>query len=83
MSIEKKTMVYIGPTIKHIVKEGNAYRGGYPPRLEEKILNNPVLKDLLVPVSELAQARKELRKTGSRLVSIYNKVKEDVENGRV
>lgn len=83
MNSEKKTMIYIGPTIRYIAKEGNSYKGGYPPRFEEKMKSNPVIKDLVVPVSKLAQARKELRQTGSRLEALYNKVKEDVENGRV
>lgn len=80
---ERMTMVYIGPTIKHIAREGNAYRGGYPPKLTEKIKHNPVLKDLIVPVGELAKARSEIKRPGSRLAALYKKVKEDVENGRI
>lgn len=83
MSREAKTMVYIGPTIKHVAREGNAYRGGYTPKFEQKMKENPILKDLVVPVDGLAEARKEIRTTGSRMEALYKKVKEDLGNGRI
>ena len=30
----KQTMVYIGPSIGHLVQTGTAFKGGYPPRME-------------------------------------------------
>lgn len=83
MSREEKTMVYIGPTIKHVAREGSAYRGGYTPKFEQKMKENPILKELLVPVDELARARKETRTAGSRMEALYKKVKEDIGNGRI
>ena len=83
MSEEGKTMVYIGPTIKHVAREGSAYRGGYTPKIEQKIKEKPILKELIVPASGLTEARKKIRTTGSRLGALYKKVKEDLENGRI
>lgn len=37
MNEKAKTMVYIGPTMKHVAREGSAYRGGYTPKFEQKI----------------------------------------------
>ena len=83
MNEKAKTMVYIGPTMKHVAREGSAYRGGYTPKFEQKIKDNPILKELIVPVTELAEARKEMRTAGSRLEALYKKVKEDLGNGRI
>ena len=70
MNEKAKTMVYIGPTMKHVAREGSAYRGGYTPKFEKKIKDNPILKELIVPVTELAEARKEMRTAGSRLEAL-------------
>ena len=83
MNEKAKTKVYIGPTTKHVAREGSAYRGGYTPKFEQKIKDNPILKELIVPVTELAEARKEMRTAGSRLEALYKKVKEDLGNGRI
>lgn len=80
---EGKTMVYIGPTIQRVAREGSAYRGGYTPKFEQKMKEHPILKELVVPVDGLAEARKEMRKAGSRMETLYKKVKEDLGNGRI
>lgn len=71
---QKKTLVYIGPSIKNVVSTGTVYNNGIPETLIQEMNKQPVLKSLLVPVEELADARRELAKPGSALTTIYNKV---------
>lgn len=71
---EKKTLVYIGPAIKGVVSSGTVYNNGVPEALIQEMVEQPVIKSLLVPVEELADARRELTKPGSALKIIYDKV---------
>lgn len=66
-----KTMVYIGPTIEHVVQRGTAFRGGYPPKVQEEIRNRPFLQGLIVPADELARATKELKNPDSAIKTLY------------
>lgn len=71
---EKRTLVYIGPSIKNLVSSGTVYNNGVPEALIQEMKEQPVIKSLLVPVEELAEARKELAQPGSALKIIYDKV---------
>lgn len=71
--MDKKTNIYVGPTIEGIVQTGTAFRGGLPPRLAELVSQEPFLSDLMVPATKLAEARKELRNPESSLRALYRK----------
>ena len=71
---QKKTVVYIGPSIRNVVSTGTIYNNGLPESLILKMNEQPVIKNLLVPVEGLADARKELTRPGSALRTIYDKV---------
>ena len=73
-----ETMVYMGPSIRHVVQHGTALKGGYPPALAAEMEMQPFIKDLMIPVSEVAEARKELKKDGRRLAALYKRI----EKGR-
>lgn len=73
-TVQKKTMVYVGPTIKNVVSTGTIYNNGIPEKLTKEITKQPVVGNLLVPVEELAAAQKELSIAGSALKIIYDKV---------
>ncbi len=70
----KKTVVYIGPTIKNVAATGTIYNNGIPEKLAGEITRQPIIGSLLVPVEELAAAQRELAVQGSALKVIYNKV---------
>ncbi|RHR51972.1 hypothetical protein DWX10_16265 [Clostridium sp. AF18-27] len=72
----EKTMVYIGPSIEHVVQSGTAFRGGYPPKVQEAITNRPYLQGLFVPADRLAQTKKELRDPGSAIRTLYRTAEE-------
>ena len=67
------TMIYIGPSIDHLIQTGAAFAGGYPPKVEAALKKEPFLYDLMIPVSQLAEARKELSKPGSGLAALYRR----------
>ncbi|MGL5435997.1 MAG: hypothetical protein ACRDBO_11440 [Lachnospiraceae bacterium] len=71
-----KTVVYIGPSIPGIAKQGTVYNNGIPEPLADKAKEIPAISALIVPVERLAQVNAELAKAGSALSILFNKVKE-------
>ena len=74
-----KTMVYMGPSIRNVILHGVTLKGGYTPALEKELEKQPYIRDLLIPADELAEARKELKKNGSRLEVLYRKIEKGVD----
>lgn len=74
---EKRTMVYIGPTIPGTVISGTIFNNGYPEKLKKAVEEKKALSMLLVPVYELAKARQDLKVSGSVLQVCYKKVEEE------
>ncbi len=71
---QKKTVVYVGPSIKNVISAGTVYNNGIPETFIQEMDRQPVIKSLLMPVEQLAEARKELARAGSALKTIYDKV---------
>lgn len=78
--VQKKTVVYIGPTIKSVVSTGTIYNNGLPESLKKEIEKLPLIGSLMIPVDGLATAQKELATPGSALAIIYEKVYDRREN---
>lgn len=71
----KEAVVYIGPTIERLVNHGTIYEGGVIPEyLEEKIREIPAIRGLIVPVSELAYAAREITREDGRYKMLYDMV---------
>ncbi len=71
--MKRSSMVYIGPSLEHIVYEGTVFQNGYPPKLEDAIKIYPFLKELLVPVEFLAKAKKSIRNPENSMSVLYKK----------
>lgn len=80
MSAGKKTsaakkqsnLVYLGPTITGVVRHSTIFKNGVlPQKLNECVAEFPLMKKLIVPVSDIATATKELNKEQSVLGTIY------------
>lgn len=70
------SVMYIGPTIEHIVKKSTVFKNGvFPEALNKLIKETPYIKKLLVPIDELPSAMREIGKEKSALNVIYEKVK--------
>lgn len=73
--------VYLGPSFYGTVQKGTVMAGQYPPKFQALLEEYPFLCGLIVPVGELAEKRKELKKSGTEMDMLYQKALE-VKEGR-
>lgn len=69
-----QTVMYLGPTIKGVVATGTIYSNGLPKALEEEMKKQPLIKELLTPVGQIAEKQKALKDNGSAISVIYGKI---------
>ncbi|MCI8950039.1 MAG: hypothetical protein HFG49_08360 [Lachnospiraceae bacterium] len=67
---KKKQKIYIGPTMRGMVS-GTVLTNGFPPAFLEASKGCPALMELVVPVSRLPQANRELAVFDSALSRFY------------
>lgn len=72
-------VIYLGPTIKGIVESGTSFTNGLPKKFKEFSEKNPIVNELIVPIKNFADARKELRSDDSPMAVFFNSVKEIAE----
>lgn len=72
---DAEPMVYIGPGFARVVQENTSFKNGVTPHFQQILEQHPFLKDLLVPVSGLAEGRKQVKDPGSRLSVLYQEAK--------
>ena len=75
-------VIYVGPTIKNVVKQHTVFINGLPAILEEKAKELPAIKKLVVPVSKLMEVRKQIEQTGTAYNVFYEKVRAYAEGGK-
>ena len=69
-------VMYVGPTIEHVVQHSTVFRNGaLPAPLIKLIEEAPYVKKLIVPVEALPAAMRELNQKNSALCVISEKVK--------
>lgn len=68
--------MYIGPTIRGVVKHGSVFSGGLPQKLELLSKEKPIIKNMLIPISEVANAFKLLKEEGTALSIAYEHIAE-------
>ena len=74
-STKNETLVYVGPTIKGVVKRDTFFNHGISEELKKAIKEKPVLGSLVVPLSHFPNAKKEIQIGGTMQV-LYQKAKE-------
>ncbi|WP_251491326.1 hypothetical protein [Otoolea muris] len=72
----QEAVAYIGPSFYGIVEKNTVFCSGLPPRLKKLSEELPFIQELLVPVSGLARARKELQTLGSEKQILYQRAVE-------
>jgi hypothetical protein len=70
---ENDTLIYVGPSLDQIVRNGASFRGGSPPRLTELLYAYPFINELMVTPELLAEAKKNIRNSESNLNTLYRK----------
>lgn len=68
-------VIYIGPSVRRVAAKNTVYSNGLTPMLEAFCEKYPVAKTLIVPVSELAEARAQLKESSSALKDCYKNLK--------
>ncbi len=77
---EGKILTYCGPDIKGVAKSFTSFRT-IPPELVKAAEECPAIKKLIVPVSEIAETRKQLGIFGSAEQVFRNKITEFFKKG--
>ena len=77
-------MIYCGPTLppEHGLTQFQVFVGGLPTHVADLVKNYPVIKALLVPVTELAATRVALNQTGSAEASMYIEIQKMFRKGK-
>lgn len=74
--INNASVMYIGPTIEHVVQHSTVFKNGVlPVGLKKLIEDAPYVNKLLVPIDALPAAMRELNQKDSALSVISEKVK--------
>ena len=68
------TSMYIGPTVRGVVRHGATFSGGVPSRLEKLAAAMPIMRNLIVPLSTLESAIKETNTEGAARAVAYDRV---------
>lgn len=68
------TIVYCGPTIPGVAKHFTFYRAGLPDVLTAAQEKLPALNGLLVPLEQLPEAMRQLRKGAGPIYTLYRMV---------
>lgn len=63
--------IYLGPTLKGVIS-GTVFGGGLPQMLQEAIKDVPAIAELVVPLSGLVEASRELTNKNSALNKFYD-----------
>lgn len=67
-------VMYLGPTIRSVVKHGAVFNGGIPGRLEKLAEGKPIVKQLIVPLSDIVRAKTAIDTEGTVEAVAYDKI---------
>jgi len=71
---ENEQVMYMGPAIRGIVKNGAVFTAGIPKKLEKLAEKKPIIRKLIIPLSEIVQAKKDLDTEGSVTSAAYDRI---------
>lgn len=74
MTDTNETSMYIGPTVRGVVRHGATFSGGIPSRLEKLAAAMPIMRNLIVPLSTLESAMRETNTEGAARAVAYDRV---------
>lgn len=83
--IKQKKIVYVGPTLTGVAKEGTIYLNGVTPQLEEARRKLPEIEEFVIPLAEYEEVKRRIRDPQDALSQIYQDIlrKMEVENGAI
>lgn len=73
---ENKKVMYLGPTIRGVVKNGAVFEGGIPKNLEKIAGKKPIIQNLIVPLENIVDVSKNIRVEGTAEAIGFDKIAE-------
>lgn len=73
---ENKKVMYLGPTIRGVVKNGAVFEGGIPKNLEKIAGKKPIIQNLIVPLENIVDVSKNIRVEGTAEAIAFDKITE-------
>lgn len=73
---ENKKVMYLGPTIRGVVKNGAVFEGGIPKNLEKIAGKKPIIQNLIVPLENIVDVSKNIRVEGTAEAITFDKIAE-------
>lgn len=71
---EKETLVWCGPTIKHVASQYTVFKHGLPEAMKVFVEKTPAAKGLLVPLEKFAETRLKVSKKGTAEAMLAEKL---------
>ncbi len=71
---KNEKVMYMGPTIRGVAKSGAVFSGGIPQKLKKLAEKKPIMKSLIVPISEIVQAKKDMDTEGTVAAVVYSRI---------
>jgi hypothetical protein len=72
-----KILVYCGPTIPHICARYSMF-SAVPDALNQKAQETPLINNLILPISELREARQQIEGRSGSLYAIYLEINKTI-----
>lgn len=72
---KEQAVMYLGPSVRGVVKSGAVFSGGIPGKLEKLTMEKPFMKCLIVPLSEIVRVKAAVAVEGTVEAVAYNRVK--------
>jgi hypothetical protein len=73
---ENKKVMYLGPTIRGVVKNGAVFEGGIPKNFEKIAGKKPIIQNLIVPLENIVDVSKNIRVEGTAEAIAFDKIAE-------
>ena len=73
---ENKKVMYLGPTIRGVVKNGAVFEGGIPKNLEKIAGKKPIIQNLIVPLENIVDVSKNIRVEGTAEAIAFDTIAE-------
>lgn len=71
---KNESVMYLGPTIRGVVRSGAVFSDGIPERLERLAGKKAFVKSLIVPLSRVVEAKKAINDEGTAEAVSYDKI---------
>lgn len=80
MKKKAEPVVYCGPTIQHVARSFTTYQE-VPKSLAAKAEQCPAISSLIVPLSQMAETRRNLKTPGSKEAILYSHILKFLKGG--